>query len=74
VVATRSYHPRALQPEALVEFAHRYGRPALITQSVEEALEQALKLANPEALVLAAGSIFVAAGVRDTWLKRQLAQ
>ena len=71
VVATRSYHPRAIKPEALVEFAHRHGRPTLITQSVEEALEQALKLAGNEALVLAAGSIFVAAGVRETWLKRQ---
>lgn len=73
VVATRSYHPRALKPDALVEYAHRYGRPALITQSVEEALEQALQMAGDDALVLAAGSIFVAAGVRDTWLKRQAA-
>lgn len=71
VVATRSYHPRALNPDALVEYAHRYGRPALITQSVEEALEQALQMAGDDALVLATGSIFVAAGVRDTWLKRQ---
>lgn len=87
VVATRSYHPRALEPQALVEIAHRYGRPAVVTQSVEEALERALELsreqaqepvleqavhlAGGEALVLAAGSIFVAAGVRDTWLKQQ---
>ncbi|HWQ83941.1 MAG TPA: folylpolyglutamate synthase/dihydrofolate synthase family protein [Anaerolineales bacterium] len=71
VVATRSFHPRAISPEALVEYAHRFGRPASITQSVEEALDLALHLAGEEALVLAAGSIFVAAGVRDTWLKKQ---
>ena len=74
VIATRSYHPRALEPDALVEYAHRYGRPAIVTQSVEEALELAqgsLQLAGGEALVLAAGSIFVAAGVHDTWLKNQ---
>ena len=72
VIATRSYHPRALEPDALVEYAHRYGLPAIVTQSVEDALDQALQLAGDEALVLAAGSIFVAAGVRDTWLKISL--
>ncbi len=70
VIATRSYHPRAINPDALVEFAHRHGRPSVITQSVEEALEQAIQLAGHDAMILAAGSIFVAAGVRDTWLKR----
>lgn len=71
VVATRSFHPRAMEPGELVEIAHRHGRPADITWSVEEALERALQLAGEQALVLAAGSIFVAAGVRDTWEKRQ---
>jgi len=73
VVATRSYHPRALEPQALVEFAHRYGIPASVAPTIEEALEQALNLAAGDALVLAAGSIFVAAGVRETWLKNQAA-
>ena len=73
VIATRSYHPRALEPQALVEFAHRYGIPASVAPTIEEALEQALNLAAGDALVLAAGSIFVAAGVRETWLKNQAA-
>jgi len=73
VVATRSYHPRALEPQALVEFAHRYGIPASVAPTIEEASEQALNLAAGDALVLAAGSIFVAAGVRETWLKNQAA-
>jgi folylpolyglutamate synthase/dihydropteroate synthase len=37
---------------------------------VEAALEEALRLAEKEAVVLVAGSIFVAAGIRDAWLER----
>jgi dihydrofolate synthase / folylpolyglutamate synthase len=71
LIATRSYHPRALDPEALVKLAHHYGRPAKVVPTVEDALEEAIQLAGKEALVLAAGSLFVAAGVRDAWQQRQ---
>jgi dihydrofolate synthase / folylpolyglutamate synthase len=67
VVATRSYHPRSINPEALVEMAHRFGRPAKLVPAVEDALEEALRLAEGEAMVLVTGSIFVAAGARETW-------
>jgi dihydrofolate synthase/folylpolyglutamate synthase len=70
VVATKSIHPRAVEPEKLVELAHQFGRPAVVTESVEAALEEALRLAEKEAVVLVAGSIFVAAGIRDAWLER----
>lgn len=67
VIATRSFHPRSIEPEKLVELAHHYGRPAKIVQDVEEALQEAIRLAAGEALVLVTGSIFVAAGARDSW-------
>jgi dihydrofolate synthase/folylpolyglutamate synthase len=70
VVATRSYHPRALDPEKIVVLAHRYGRPANLVTEIEAALIEALRLAEGDALVLATGSLFVAAGVRETWLKK----
>jgi len=70
VVATRSIHPRAVDPEKLVEMAHQFGCPAVVTESVEAALEEALRLAEKEAVVLVAGSIFVAAGIRDAWYER----
>jgi dihydrofolate synthase / folylpolyglutamate synthase len=70
VVATKSIHPRAVDPEKLVEMAHQFGRPAVVTDSVESALEEALRLAEKEAVVLVAGSIFVAAGIRDAWNER----
>jgi dihydrofolate synthase/folylpolyglutamate synthase len=74
VIATRSYHPRAMEPDRLEELARRYERPATIVPAVEEALEQALRLADDESMVLVTGSIFVAAGARQTWLERHAAQ
>jgi dihydrofolate synthase/folylpolyglutamate synthase len=67
VIATRSFHPRAIDPEKLVALAHRDGRPARVIEKVEEALPEAIRLAGQEALVLVTGSIFVAAAARDSW-------
>ena len=69
VVATCSTHPRAMQPSRLVDLAHKYGRPAKAIVSLESALEEALRIAAGEAVVLASGSVFLAAGVRQAWLK-----
>lgn len=67
VVATRSFHPRAIDPQKLVELAHQFGVPSRAVSEVEAALEEAQLLAEGEAVVLATGSIFVAAAVRETW-------
>jgi dihydrofolate synthase/folylpolyglutamate synthase len=67
VVATRSTHPRAADPELLVNLAHRFGRPAKYYDKVEQALAEAIRLAAGEALVLVTGSIFVAAAAREVW-------
>ena len=45
--------------------------PVTVTDSVEAALDQALGLAGAQALVLATGSIFVAAGIREVWRERE---
>jgi dihydrofolate synthase / folylpolyglutamate synthase len=70
VIATRSFHPRAMDPEALVELAHRYGRPAKSVATVEEALAEAVHIADGEAIVLVAGSVFMAAAARAAWYNR----
>ncbi len=70
VIATRSYHPRAIEPEKLVEIAHQFGRPARIVPDVADALNEALSIAAGEKPVLATGSIFIAAGAREAWLAR----
>ena len=71
VIATQSYHPRAMAPETIVELAHRYGRPARLVPEIDDALTEAISQAEDQALVLATGSLFVAAGVRECWLKRK---
>jgi folylpolyglutamate synthase/dihydropteroate synthase len=71
MVATRSIHPRAIEPAQLVSLAHQYGKPARETATVEAALQTALQLSESEAVVLATGSLFVAMGVRQAWHARQ---
>jgi dihydrofolate synthase/folylpolyglutamate synthase len=70
VIATRSYHPRAMEPEDLVEHVHRFGRPVKVVPAVEDALQEALNTAGADELVLVTGSIFVAAGARHSWYNR----
>jgi dihydrofolate synthase/folylpolyglutamate synthase len=67
VIATQSYHPRAIETERLVEMAHRFGRPVKVVAAVEDALAEAVHLTENGAMVLVTGSIFVAAGARHTW-------
>ncbi len=69
VIATQSNHPRAIDTGKLVELAHRFGCRAQAAVPVEEALKKALELAGEEAVVLASGSLFVAAAIRETWFR-----
>lgn len=69
VIATESFHPRAMAAEILVELAHQHGKQAQAVLPVEAALQEALILAGKDAAVVATGSLFVAAAVRDTWYK-----
>lgn len=66
VIATRSFHPRALEPDSIVELAHQFGQPARVNSTVEGALDEAIHLARKsDAVVLVTGSVFVVAGVRE---------
>ncbi len=71
IIATKSTHPRAMDPERLVKQGHRLGRPTTATPDMETALEMALELAESEAVILVTGSLFVAAAGRDAWQARQ---
>ncbi len=74
LIATQSIHPRATEAEKLVELAKQHGKPGEVVLPVEKALEVALKQAGKEAVLLATGSLFVAAAVRDTWQKLSQAE
>jgi dihydrofolate synthase/folylpolyglutamate synthase len=70
VIATRSFHPRAIDPQELAALARRFGCPARVIVPIEEALTYAIRLADEHTLVLATGSLFVAAAVRQCWRER----
>lgn len=77
VVATQSVHPRAMPAEKLASLARAIGEAAdpgrpIQTSAVlplEKALASALLTAGKEAAVVATGSLFIAAAVRETWQK-----
>jgi len=70
VIATKSEHPRAMEPDILVELANQFGKKAVATHSIEEALTLAEQHAGKETVILVAGSIFVAAAARETILNK----
>ncbi|NMC11637.1 MAG: bifunctional folylpolyglutamate synthase/dihydrofolate synthase [Chloroflexi bacterium] len=67
VIATKSFHPRAMDTNLIVETAHQFGKPAKVIENVSDALMEAQKLAGDDLMVLVTGSIFVAAVAREAW-------
>jgi len=67
VIATMSVHPRAMEPDKIADVAKDLGLPVTVKPTAEEALETALRLSKGKKIVLATGSIFSAAGVRQAW-------
>ncbi len=68
LILTRSDHPRALEPEALVETAKKAGLQPETLPDVETALPRALEISRKDgSIVLAAGSIFLSAAVKSVW-------
>ena len=70
LIATQSEHPRATEAEKLVALASGYGCPAQAVVPIEEAVALALEQAGSEAAIVATGSLFIAAAVRDVWNKK----
>jgi dihydrofolate synthase/folylpolyglutamate synthase len=69
VIVTRSYHPRAATPYALADTCADLGPGAEIAINPEHALEQACHHLEPDMGILATGSIFLVADVREVWGK-----
>ena len=65
VFASRSRHPRSTTPAQIVSLFNEHGIQATETASSAEAVTRALDLANDGDLILATGSLFVAAEVRE---------
>jgi hypothetical protein len=67
VIVTRSYHPRAAAPDALADKCAEIGHGAEIAVDPRRALEQAFARWEPGWGILATGSVFIAADVREAW-------
>ncbi len=67
LVATRSTHPRAADPERIASLARERGFPAEVQSDPAQALERALRLAGSDGVLLSAGSLFVAGAVLTEW-------
>jgi dihydrofolate synthase/folylpolyglutamate synthase len=75
VIAIRSGHPRALEPEKIVETAGRLGVRAEAVTPVSAALARALELSAQNGdIILAAGSMFATAEVKTAWQNIHLAK
>ncbi len=67
VVVTRSYHPRAATPYDLADLCADLGHGAEIAINPKRALEQASRRLEPGYGIIATGSIFLVADVREAW-------
>ncbi|MEA4908954.1 MAG: folylpolyglutamate synthase/dihydrofolate synthase family protein [Anaerolineaceae bacterium] len=65
VIFTESIHPRAMNAQKLVELAQGYGTPVEAVLPVEAAVAKALEFSSNQKAVVVAGSLFIAAAVRE---------
>jgi dihydrofolate synthase/folylpolyglutamate synthase len=68
IVATKSTHPRAADPEDLAALAEKLNIKVVTCSSVEDAMIEAERLTNGSRIILVTGSIFVAAAARSVWM------
>jgi dihydrofolate synthase/folylpolyglutamate synthase len=67
LIAVKSFHPRAIDPEKLVDMAQAFEHPAACIEDIPQAVEKALQKVGENDLVLVTGSIFVVAEARKYW-------
>jgi dihydrofolate synthase/folylpolyglutamate synthase len=68
LIVTRADHPRALEPERIIELANQAALESEAVTPVETALKRALELSEKDgSIVLSAGSMFVTAEVMKAW-------
>ncbi len=72
MIITRSNHPRAADLNTLIKSADSFACSVITAESIEIALDFSLDPGEPNGVVLAAGSLFVAAMIREAWIKRNL--
>jgi dihydrofolate synthase/folylpolyglutamate synthase len=64
MMVVKSFHPRAIEQEKLLELAKSYGQPVITVEHIPEAIEIALQRSTDRTVVVVTGSIFVVAEAR----------
>jgi len=72
LVITKTDHPRALDGNEIQQHAQKIGIESKVTNSVEEALDRALRIYNNNSVIIATGSIFIAGAIKEIWSKRDV--
>ena len=67
VIAAPTPSPRSIDPDDIADAANALGVEALVTSSVDDAVERALGLAGPEDLVFVTGSLYVVGAARSAY-------
>ncbi len=70
VIATRTSHPRAMEPGRIVEAFRKLGVPGEHVDSVTIAIQRALAVSGERRLICLSGSLFVAAEGREYFDKK----
>ncbi len=74
IITTQSGHPRAMPPEELAETIRALTDiPVSAQPDAAAALKSALEIYQGEQLIIATGSVFHVASIREAWLERQRA-
>jgi dihydrofolate synthase / folylpolyglutamate synthase len=74
IIVTQADHPRAAELETLAEHARTYGLKAEAISPVSDALEFAMETTRGDAVILVAGSLFVAGEVLSAWEKLKMVE
>jgi dihydrofolate synthase/folylpolyglutamate synthase len=75
LIVTRADHPRALDPQKIIETAQQVGLPCESISAVDAALNRAVEIAKKNgSIILSAGSMFVTAEVKTAWQKKVVKQ
>ena len=74
LVITKADHPRALDGNEILKFAQKIGMVNVVTDNVEDALKYSIKITDPNSVIVAAGSLFIAGAIKEIWSKQSTRQ
>jgi dihydrofolate synthase / folylpolyglutamate synthase len=70
LITTQSIHPRALEAGKVLRIAQEHGKKGISIPSIEDAFKLALEKWTEKSVIIATGSIFVAAAIRELWISK----